>query len=74
MPSFVAGNLWGLQGRVVALGSLDALAAELRQCWAALQALTAPAQHATLDAFFSRSVDAAGKGPAVTFCSIERHD
>ena len=48
----------------MALVSLEALAAQLRQCRASLQALLPPAQHAALDAFYSRSVDATGKGSA----------
>ena len=61
MPA-ATGNMWALQERVVAAGSLEGLAAQLRQSKAALQALILPAQHAGLDAFFTRTVDAAGKG------------
>ena len=62
--SLRTGNLWGLQERVVAVGSLEALAAQLRQCRAPLQALLAQAQYAAQDAFYARSVDATREYPA----------
>jgi hypothetical protein len=56
-----AGDLLGLQERVVAVGSLEALAAQLRQCKALLQALLPQGQHAALETFYARTVDATGE-------------
>ncbi|BDA42201.1 probable Syndetin [Coccomyxa sp. Obi] len=55
-----SGNQWGLQERVVAASSLEAFAQQLRQGKSAIQALLPAAEHPALDAFFSRTVDAAG--------------
>ncbi len=55
-----AGNQWGLQERVVAASSLEAFAQQLRQGKSAIQALLPAAEQPALDAFLSRTVDAAG--------------
>ncbi|KAK9901648.1 hypothetical protein WJX75_006561 [Coccomyxa subellipsoidea] len=55
-----SGNQWGLQERVVAASSLEAFAEQLRQGKSAIQALLPAAEHPSLDAFFTRTVDAAG--------------
>ncbi|EIE20688.1 hypothetical protein COCSUDRAFT_57256 [Coccomyxa subellipsoidea C-169] len=62
-----SGNQWGLQERVVAAASLEAFAEQLRQGKSAIQALLPAAEHPSLDAFFTRTVDAAGD---VTDCLL----
>jgi hypothetical protein len=52
--------MWGLQERAVAATSLEGFAAQLTQCRPAMMALLPAPELPALEAFFSRTVDAAG--------------
>lgn len=58
-----AGNLWGLQERIVAVRSLCALAQELRTVRRPLQELLTKSQATAVETFYSRTVEASG-GPS----------
>ena len=54
--------MWGLLERTVAAQALMAVAAELKLARADMQSLLPVEEHAALELFFNRTVEAAGVG------------
>ena len=54
--------MWGLLERTVAAQALMAVAAELKLARADMQSLLPVEEHAALELFFNRTVEAAGEG------------
>ena len=55
------GNMWGLLERTVAVECLATVASELKKSKADLQSLLPASHYSSLDTFFSRTVEAAGR-------------